>query len=76
MQHDKKVTAVRLDDTHMQVLDDLRRREPDIPTRSEMIRRIIERAGAASGGVTVLPTDFARDYPAADPSGGRKGKRG
>jgi hypothetical protein len=26
------------------MLDDLRRQEPDIPSRSEMIRRLIERA--------------------------------
>lgn len=36
---------VRLDDRHLQIVDELRRVEDDIPTRSEMIRRIIERAG-------------------------------
>lgn len=48
MQHEKKITAVRLDDAHMQILDDLRRLEVDIPNRSEMIRRVIERAGEAA----------------------------
>ena len=37
-------TPVRLDDRHLQIVDELRRVEKDIPTRSEMIRRLIERA--------------------------------
>ncbi len=40
----KKPVPVRLDDRHLQIVDELRRVEKDIPTRSEMIRRIIERA--------------------------------
>lgn len=43
---EKAVASVRLDDLHMRIIDDLRRAEPDIPTRSEMIRRVIERAGS------------------------------
>lgn len=72
MQHDKKGTAVRLSDAHLHILDDLRRREPDIPTRSEMIRRVIERAGQGVG-VTVLVQDFAADKPA--PRARAKGRR-
>ena len=29
----------------VEVLDDLRRKEKDLPTRSEMVRRLIQRAG-------------------------------
>lgn len=39
-----KPVPVRLDDRHLQIVDELRRVEKDIPTRSEMIRRLIERA--------------------------------
>ncbi len=31
-------------------LDDLRRKEADLPTRSEMMRRLIARASGRSGG--------------------------
>jgi hypothetical protein len=44
----KQVVPIRLDERHLQILDDLRRVEPDIPTRSEMARRLIERAGGRS----------------------------
>ncbi|WP_423414859.1 ribbon-helix-helix protein, CopG family [Hyphomicrobium sp. B1] len=40
----KKPVPVRLDDRHLEMIDELRRVEKDIPTRSEMIRRLIERA--------------------------------
>ena len=38
------VFPVRLDERHLDIVDELRRVEKDIPTRSEMIRRLIERA--------------------------------
>ncbi len=40
----KKIVPVRMDDRHQEIVDELRRVEKDIPTRSEMIRRLIERA--------------------------------
>jgi hypothetical protein len=40
-----KPTPIRLDDRHLDILDEARRVEKDIPTRSEMVRRLIERAG-------------------------------
>lgn len=45
MSEPMKAKPVRLDDRHLDILDELRRVEKDIPTRSEMIRRLIERAG-------------------------------
>lgn len=36
--------AVRATTEHLKKLDDLRRKEKDLPTRTEMIRRLIERA--------------------------------
>ncbi len=45
MAEPKKAFPVRLDDRHLEILDELRRVEKDIPTRSEMVRRLIERAG-------------------------------
>jgi hypothetical protein len=45
MTEPKKAFPVRLDDRHLEILDELRRVEKDIPTRSEMVRRLIERAG-------------------------------
>jgi metal-responsive CopG/Arc/MetJ family transcriptional regulator len=45
MSEPKKPVPVRLDDRHLEMVDELRRVEKDIPTRSEMIRRLIERAG-------------------------------
>jgi hypothetical protein len=41
----KKIVPIRVDDRHLEIVDELRRIEKDIPTRSEMIRRLIERAG-------------------------------
>lgn len=43
----KKPFPVRLDDWHLEIVDDLRRLERDIPTRGGMIRILIERAGDA-----------------------------
>ncbi len=40
----KKIVPIRVDDQHLEIVDELRRIEKDIPTRSEMIRRLIERA--------------------------------
>lgn len=36
---------IRADEAHKRWLDELRRNEPDIPSRAEMARRLIERAG-------------------------------
>jgi len=47
---DNKPFPVRLNDEDLRMLDDVRRVEPDIPTRPEMIRRLIERAHAARKG--------------------------
>lgn len=41
----KKVVPIRLDEAHLSIIDELRRVEKDIPNRSEMVRRLIERAG-------------------------------
>ena len=38
--------TVRLLGSHLVALDDMRRKEADIPGRAEMVRRLIERAGA------------------------------
>jgi len=38
---DTEAITLRLPRTMIGVLDDLRRQEPDIPTRPEMIRRIL-----------------------------------
>jgi len=35
---------LRISPEDLQAIDDLRRLEPDVPPRSEMIRRLIERA--------------------------------
>lgn len=43
MKHDK-ILQMRLSAQIKADLDELRRREQDIPTRSEMIRRLISRA--------------------------------
>jgi hypothetical protein len=39
----RKPFPVRLNDEEISKLDDIRRLEPDIPTRSEMLRRLIWR---------------------------------
>jgi metal-responsive CopG/Arc/MetJ family transcriptional regulator len=36
--------AIRISTDHLEQLDDLRRDEKDLPSRAEMIRRLIERA--------------------------------
>lgn len=46
MSTDRKPFPVRLNDEEIQQIDNLRRAEIDIPTRSEMVRRIIDRAAA------------------------------
>lgn len=40
------VLQLRIDNETTQQLDDLRRAEADLPSRSEMIRRLIARAAA------------------------------
>lgn len=49
MSETKKPIPIRLDDRHLNTLDELRRVEKDIPTRAEMVRRLIERAGEKKG---------------------------
>jgi hypothetical protein len=46
MKHDDTL-QMRLSPELKATLDDLRRAESDLPSRSEMIRRLIERAAAA-----------------------------
>lgn len=42
------ILHMRLQEDLKRSLDDLRRQEPDLPTRSEMVRRLIQRAIEAS----------------------------
>lgn len=44
MDKERKPFPVRLNDEDLQKVDEIRRVEPDIPTRPEMIRRLIDRA--------------------------------
>jgi len=46
MEQDQQI-AVRISKALLETLDDVRRAEQDVPTRAEMIRRLIERAAAA-----------------------------
>lgn len=46
MNTERKPFPVRLNDAEIQMIDNLRRAEMDIPTRSAMVRRLIERAAA------------------------------
>lgn len=57
MSTERKPFPVRLNDAEISMLDELRRVEPDIPTRSEMLRRLIERAihGGNLGRTTKKP---------------------
>lgn len=41
-----QVFQMRIDKATMAQLDELRRIEPDIPSRSDLVRRLIERASA------------------------------
>ncbi len=45
MEHTERMT-IRIDPQWLKLLDDLRRREEDVPTRAEMIRRLVSRAFA------------------------------
>lgn len=49
MDKERKPFPVRLNDEDLQKIDDIRRVEPDIPTRPEMIRRLVDRAHAGKG---------------------------
>lgn len=44
MSTERKPFPIRLNDEEIQMLDDIRREEPDLPVRSEMVRRLIDRA--------------------------------
>lgn len=44
MSTERRPFPVRLNDAEIQQIDDLRRVEIDVPTRSEMVRRLIKRA--------------------------------
>jgi metal-responsive CopG/Arc/MetJ family transcriptional regulator len=48
MSEPKKPFPVRLDEEDLRMIDELRRIEDDIPTRSEMVRRLIHRAARAA----------------------------
>jgi metal-responsive CopG/Arc/MetJ family transcriptional regulator len=43
MEQDERIT-IRIDKLLLSDLDDLRRKEEDVPTRAEMLRRLIKRA--------------------------------
>jgi hypothetical protein len=45
---DTTLIQVILSSKHLTMLDDLRRRDPNLPNRSEMIREMIERSHKAS----------------------------
>ena len=45
MTHDTQI-AVRISERLLEMLDDIRRKERDIPSRAEMIRRLIEERSA------------------------------
>lgn len=49
MSTERRPFPIRLNDDELQMLDDIRREEPDLPVRSEMARRLIERAHSALG---------------------------
>lgn len=46
MRHDKQL-ALRIADSLLTTLDELRRAEQDLPSRAEMVRRLIENAKPA-----------------------------
>ena len=51
--HDMEQTDIlhmRIKPELMLTLDDLRKNEPDLPSRSEMVRRLIERADKRARG--------------------------
>jgi len=43
------ILHMRIETNLKEALDDLRKREKDLPSRSEMVRRLITRAGAKRG---------------------------
>lgn len=43
-----RILHMRIADESMRQLDELRRVEPDLPSRSEMVRRLIDRAADAN----------------------------
>lgn len=43
------ILQIRIKASLLALLDDLRRAEKDLPSRSEMVRRLIERAAAEKG---------------------------
>jgi len=40
----QKLIQVRVSDDDISAIDELRKAEPDLPSRSEMVRRLVERA--------------------------------
>ena len=54
---------VKLSEEHFQKLDEIRRKQPDLPTRSDMIRRMIDEA-------SVVPRAH-QPNPAQSPARGR-----
>lgn len=40
----REILHMRMDAEHLQMLDRIRKSEDDLPTRTEMVRRLIERA--------------------------------
>ena len=46
---DSETVGVRLQRHLLEALDEMRRREPDLPNRQEMIRRLVAKAAANLG---------------------------
>ena len=72
--------AIRISAAALARLDDLRRAEPDLPSRAEMIRRLIERAEVAPAEMAlaiagkkmpILPPGFGEKAVAKRKSKGR-----
>lgn len=55
-----KQTSLRLSDAAFARLDALRRAEVDLPTRAEMIRRLIDRASPSSKKSGSIPAGVPR----------------
>ena len=65
---DSEAVNVRLERPQLSLLDDWRRNQPDLPTRPEAIRRLIEprAAGGEGGAGEATLTDAAHRYRPGD----------
>lgn len=55
-----KFFQMRTSESFLRDVDTLRRREPDLPSRADMVRRLVERALQAGESATVLAKRAAR----------------